>query len=181
MLFADSLLLFKKLRSLDLPSSKIIDPCKDNKLATLYSHIFGESFKAHDAAEDVKALNKILFQSSLEITPEVIVDHARAITAKQAFEDMKFLDQRHARVETFKQMSFPDGRTVISDSIKQKFAVSGIVYETLQQIYDRFGKNGLLAIIALPILESEKKPRPRITAYPRIQAAIINYFNSINS
>lgn len=181
-LFADSLLLFKKLRSQDHPSSKIIGPCKGNKLTTLYSHIFDETFNAHDATEDVKALNKTLFQSALEITPEVIIDHAQAITAKQAFEDMTFIDQRHARVKTFTQMSYPDGRTVISDSIKQKLAVSGIVYETLWQIYNRFGKTGLLAIIALPnSMESGIKSRRRITAYPRIQAAILNYFDSINS
>ena len=71
---------------------------------------------------------------------------------------------------------------VISDSIKQKLAVTGILYETLEQIYRQFGKAGVLAIIALPIsTKSDKKSRPRITAYPRIQAAILAYFGSILS
>ena len=172
-LFADSLLLFKKLRSPDHPSTKIISPCKGNNMTTLYLHIFDETFNAYDATEDVKSLNKILFQSPLEITPEIIVEHAQAITTKQAFKDMTFIDQRHARVKTFTQMSYPDGR---------KLAFSGKVYETLWQIYNRFGKTGLLATIALPnSMKSGKKSRPGITAYPRIQAAILNYFDSINS
>ena len=76
--FADSLPLFKSVRKSDLPSSKILLQCKDNKLTTLYSHLFEENFNAHDAVEDVKALIRILFRSSLEITSEQVVDHGRA-------------------------------------------------------------------------------------------------------
>ena len=111
-----------------------------------------------------------------------VVDHGRAVTAKQAYNDMKFLIQRHARAETYRRMCYLDGRSVISDSIKQKLVVTGILYETLEQIYRQFGKAGVLAIIALPIsTKSDKKSCPRITAYPRIQAAILAYFGSILS
>ena len=65
--------------------------------------------------EDVKALIRILFKSSLEITSEQVVDHGRAMTAKQAYDNMKFLDQRHARPEAYRRMCYPDGRSVISD------------------------------------------------------------------
>ena len=65
---------------------------------------------ARDDTEDVKALNKVfLIQPSLEITPKVTVDLVQAVNAKQTFEDMTFFDQNHARVKTFKQMSYPDG------------------------------------------------------------------------
>ena len=148
----------------------------------LNSHLFEENFNAHDVVEDVKALIRILLKSSLQITSEQVVDHGRAVTAQQAYDDMKFLDRRHARAETYRRMCYPDGRSVISDSIKQKLAVTGILYETLEQIYRQFGKAGVLAIIALPIsTKSDKKSRPRITAYPRIQAAILAYFGSILS
>ena len=90
---------------------------------------------------------------------------------------MVFLDRRHARVETYRQMCHVDGQSVISDGIKQKLAVHGIVYETLEQICRQLGKTGLFAIIALPMsTETDKKSRPRITAYPRIQAAILKHF-----
>ena len=178
--FADSLLLFKSIRKSELPSSTILLPCKGNKLISLYSHLFKEDFHAHDAIEDVKALIKILFKSSLEITTEQVIGHGRVATAKQAYDDKVFLDERHARAETYRRMCHPDGRSVISDAIKQKLSVKGIVYETLGQIYRQFGKAGLFAIIALPMsTESDKKSRPRITAYPRIQAAILEHFRSI--
>ena len=66
--FADSLLLFKSVRKSELPSSTTLLSCKGNKLTSLYLHLFKEDFHAHDAIEDVKALVKILFKSSLEIT-----------------------------------------------------------------------------------------------------------------
>ena len=105
-----------------------------------YSHLFKEDFHAHDAIKDVKALIKILFKSSLEITPEQIFEHGRVATAKQAYDDLIFLDQRHARSETYRRMCDSDGESVISDTIKQKLSVKGIVYETLEQIYRQFGK-----------------------------------------
>ena len=71
-------------------------------------------------------------------------------------------------------MCLSDKRSVISDAIKHTLSVEGVVYETLEQIYRQFGKAGLFAIIALPSIESNKKSR--ITAYPRIQAAILKHF-----
>ena len=180
--FADTLLLFKSVRKSELPSSTILLTCKGNKLTSLYSHLFKEVFNAHDAIEDVKALIKILFKSSLEFTPEQVVEHGRTVTAKQAYVDMMFLDQRHARAQMYRLMCHLDGRSVISDGIKQKLAVKGIVYKTLEQIYRQFWKTGLFAIIALPMsTEYDKKSRPRITAYPTIQAAVLEYFESILS
>ena len=102
-----------------LNSSEILSQCKGNKLTTLYSHLFNESFDAHNAVEDVKALIKIVFKSSLGITPEQVFSFGQAVTAKQANDDMQFLDQRHARTLTYRRMCFPDGRRVISDAMKQ--------------------------------------------------------------
>jgi hypothetical protein len=60
-------------------------------LISLYSHLFKEDFHAHNAIEDVKALIKILFKSSLEITTKQVIEHGRVATAKQAYNDMVFL------------------------------------------------------------------------------------------
>lgn len=47
---------------------------------------------------------KILFKSSLEITSEQVVEHGRVATAKQTYDDLVFLDQRHARAEMYRRM-----------------------------------------------------------------------------
>ena len=143
--FADSLLLFKSVRKSELPSSAILLPCKSNKLTSLYSHLLDKDFHAHDAIEDVKALIKILFKSSLKVTSEQVMEHGRVATAKQACDDLVFLDQRHARAENYRRMCHSDGRSVISEAMKQKLFVKGIIYETLAQTYRQFGKAGRFA------------------------------------
>ena len=51
--------------------------------------------------------------------------------------------------------------------MKMKLAENGISFETFQNIYAKFGNNGLFAIVALP--KSSNKSQPRITHYRRIQ------------
>jgi hypothetical protein len=73
--FADTLPLIKKLVQAKHPSLQLTDGTmsKTNQSA-IYKQLFDESFDAHDALEDVKALRKIIFHSSLELTPEMLTD-----------------------------------------------------------------------------------------------------------
>ena len=75
-------------------------------------------------------------------------------------------------------MSYPNGRNVLSEGMKLKLAENGISFEILQNIYTRFGKNGLFPILALPVssAKSTSKYRGRITGHRRIQAKILRYF-----
>ena len=42
-------------------------------LGSLYLALFGQSFPAHDALEDVRALQKVLFKSPLNLNKEILV------------------------------------------------------------------------------------------------------------
>jgi hypothetical protein len=108
----------------------------------LYAGLFKEEFNAHDALEDVKALSKILFHSSLQVTVQQILEHGRPTTVEDAIKYVQFLNQRHAIVQTNKQMAYSNGQNVLSKNMKLKLAENGIPFETLQNIYTRFGKNG---------------------------------------
>ena len=75
--FVDSLHLVKKLikdkhKALELNAGGY---CKPNQ-SSLYTHLFKEQFNAHDALEDVRALRKILFESSLSLSRENIVENS---------------------------------------------------------------------------------------------------------
>ena len=85
-----------------------------NKLGTLYAGLFKQQFVAHDALEDVKALSKVLFHSSLKVTVQQILEHSGSTTVEDAIKDVQFLDRRQAIIQTYKQMSYPDGRNVLS-------------------------------------------------------------------
>ena len=75
--FADSLHLVKHLikdkhKALERETGGY---CKPNQ-SSLYTHLFNEQFDAHGALEDVRALRKILFESSLSLSRKDIVENS---------------------------------------------------------------------------------------------------------
>ena len=83
-IFADSLVLIKHLRTCSI-NTAFLSNLPNNKLGTLYAVLFKQQF---DALEDVKALSKILFHSSLKVT----VQHSGSTTVEDAIKDVQFLD-----------------------------------------------------------------------------------------
>ena len=67
---------------------------------SLYRHLLGTDFYCHDALEDVEALNKILFQSSLHISPSTIIDISGTTELSLAIEEMNYLDKSHALLKS---------------------------------------------------------------------------------
>ena len=114
--FADSHILVKDLLkqkhpALQLPSGQF---CKSNQ-SSLYSHLFNEDFEAHDALEDAKALQKIIFESPLQLSKEKIVNCSAAISISQALDNLTYLDRRHELLQTFN----PTEKIGISQSMAQ--------------------------------------------------------------
>ena len=62
--------------------------------SSLYTHVFNEQFEAHDALEDVSALRKILFESSLSLSRKDIVENSSVTCVSHAVENMLLLDRR---------------------------------------------------------------------------------------
>ena len=63
----------------------------------LYKHPFGTDFQGHDALEDVKALSKILYKSSLQLSLSKIVNKSGTTDINSAIGDMNYLDRSHGR------------------------------------------------------------------------------------
>ena len=101
--FGDSLALMKALVKSSHPCLiKSADGTisKTNQTA-LYETLFGETFDAHDALEDVLALRKLLFCSKLDLSTETIIDNSSVISTQHGSEDMCYLDHRHAVLQSF--------------------------------------------------------------------------------
>ena len=104
--FADSLHLVRSLIKAGNTSLQIDGKaCKPNQSA-VFEALFQEKFEAHDALEDVKALDKILFNLPLNLTTEQIVNNSNLQPCSHAFDDMLFLDKRFERTQTFKHKLF---------------------------------------------------------------------------
>jgi len=149
--FSDSLPLMKKLvkskhPSLCSPDGSLVKTSQ----TSICQKIFNKSFPAHDAMEDVKALSKILFNSSLNICDEMLTESMS--TYLHAENDMKYLDHRHAQLQTFKGKLFhpTDASFPVKQQIVEKFAESGLSYQHLTNIFDKFGEKGLIGVLSLP-------------------------------
>ena len=179
--FADSLHLVKKLikdkhKALELDTGGY---CKPNQ-GSLYTHLFKEQFDAHDALEDVKALRRIIFESSLRLSRKYIVENSSVTSAPHAVENMLHLDRRHKLLLTFSDKLFNATDTgPIKRSMAQNIADSGLSYDDLRKLYTTSGKRALVAILSNPPTTSSART-PRVTRTKRILAAIVKHFDGNN-
>ena len=160
-------LLKQKHPALQLPSGEL---CKSNQ-CSLYSHLFNEDFKAHGALEDAVALEKIIFESPLQLSKEKIVNCSAAISISQALDNLTYLDWRHELLQTFN----PTEKIGTSQSMAQNIAGTGLSYCNLRDLYLKSGTKGLLAILSMPHSQCSSK-QPRVTCTKQILAAILNHF-----
>ena len=179
--FADRLHLVKNLikdkhKALELETGGY---CKPNQ-SSLYTHLFNEQFDAHDALEDVRALRKILFESSLILSRNDIVENSSVTSVSHAVENMLHLDRRHELLLAFSDKLFNASDTgPIKRSMALNIADSGLSYDDLHKPYTTFGKRPLVAILSNPPTTSSAKT-PRVTRTKGILAAIVKRFDEIN-
>lgn len=181
--FADSQHLMKELikgkhKALELEKGGF---CKPNQ-GSLYTHLFNEQFDAHDALEDVRALRRIIFDSSLNLSRKTIVENSNVTAISHALENMLYLDRRHELLQTFRNKLFneSDENGPITKSMAQNIAGSGLSYNDLRNLYTTSGKRGIVAILSNPPSISSSKT-PRVTRTRRILAAIIKHFDQNNN
>ena len=138
----------------------------------MYECLLQETFEAHDAFEDVKALSKMLFHSKLQVSEEFIVNHCKPISCDHALKDLQYLDRRHQIL--LKSMQYklynPTGDGVITKSMAEKIAGSGLTYTDLSKLLKDFDTPGLISILLRP--PTKDKKRPRVTKTALILAAI---------
>ena len=146
-------------------------------LGEVYKNLFNESFRAHEAIRDVKALHRILFQSPLPVTPELILTHAT--TAGSAYKAVEFNEHRAKLLRTMYGRLFhdyPGSKLVISRHMANKIAASGLSYGDLQSVYQRYGKKGIASVCCTPCYSQEGKKTHRVTNTKEIIDAIADHF-----
>ena len=136
--FADSQHLMKELitgkhKALELEKGGF---CKPNQ-GSLYTHLFHEQFDAHDALEDVRALKRIIFDSSLNLSKRTIVENSIVTAVSHALERMLYLDGRHELLQTFRNKLFneSDENGPITKSMVKNITGSGLSYNDLRNVY----------------------------------------------
>ena len=131
--FADSLAFIRKLIQEKCEALKTEDGSfvKPNQ-AAVYRILFKKDFAGHDALEDVKALNKILFNSPLGATACEIVNKSKTTTIESALEQMIYLDHSFTLQQSFQGTLCNSCNTgTIKKGLAKKLADSGISYQHL--------------------------------------------------
>ena len=178
--FADSLacirqLIKEKCEALKTEDGSFVKPNQ----AAVYRILFKKDFAGHDAVEDVKALNKILFNSSLVAIACEIVNKSQTTTIQSALEQLIYLDHSFALQQSFQGKLCNSSNTgVIKKGLAKKLADSGIGYQHLRQLFDKHGKDGLLSILANPPTSggSYNRRSVRGTANTVVLQQILNHF-----
>ena len=178
--FADSQNLMKELirgkyKALELEKGGF---CKPNQ-GGLYTHLFNKQFDAHDALEDVRALRRIIFDSSLNFCRKTIVENSNVTAVSHALENMLYLDRLHELLQTFRNKLLMKAMKTVQlllKSMAQNIAGGGLSYNDLRNLYTTLGKRGIVAILSNPPSISSSKT-PRVTRTRRLLAAIIKHFD----
>ena len=126
--------------------------------------------------EDVRALRKILFNSSLNSSDEMLTEIM--CTTKHAENVMKYLDHRHALVQTFKDKLYhpTDPSFPVKQQIVEKIAGTGLSYQHLEDIFEKFGEKALIGVLSLPPASNATANKsPRVTKTKRIMASIVEH------
>ena len=117
---------------------------KSKSLASLYEALFDETFDAHDARDDVKALARILFDSNLKVASSSEGLSVHAVGCRDFKRRMDLSSDSNARKSTLQNVN-------VSDGMKDRLAQAGLQMNTLEDIYQAGGSRGLLCVQALPV------------------------------
>ena len=177
--FSDTLPVMKNLVKRKHPSLVLSDgsTVKLNQ-QSIYQTLFHESFPAHDAMEDVRALRRIVFDSRLNISDDMLTENMS--TTQYAENDMKYFDRRYELLQTFRGTLYhpTNGEFPIKQEIAEKIAGSGISYQDLKNVFEKFGAKGLVGVLSLPPSSATSKA-PRVTKTTRVLAKIVEHFKAV--
>ena len=95
---------------------------------------------------------------------------------------MKYLDDRHNRLLSFRGKLYHPGHqdSPVKQNIAEKMAGSGLQYSDLKNLFQRFGRKGLVCILSKPPL-SARSSAPRVTRTTTIVLAIVKHFEEISN
>ena len=148
LLFADSLILIRHLLKENHQFLRKTDGTipKEN-LRDIYKCLFQSEFDgSHQGLADVMALNKVLFQSKLELTTEQIVNNSNTMILSTVKEDVQYLDKAHERLLTFNNRLYDDSaNSIIKKGLAKKRADSGLSFSDLRKLYSSTGPRGVAA------------------------------------
>ena len=184
--FADSLRLLRKLKAgKHPPLLHEGEPLQSLSVSSIYLQLFKEEEPYDEGGKgvkDVKALCSILSYLPLAVTPAQLLKHST--TAMSAWRMAMSLERKYELLSTLTSLYSPvDGEPVITRYMATKIAGSGLGFNDLEQIWRRYGRNGLATVFAAPrpLKRTQLYPEARVTRTKRIIDAVAGYFQGLQN
>ena len=145
---------------------------------SIYQTLFQEPFPVNNAMEDDRALRRIVFESHLNISEDMLIENMSSTL--YAENDMKYLDHRYELLQTFQGTLYhpTNAEFPIKQQIAEKIGGSGISYRDLKNVFEKFRAKGLVGILSLPP-SSTTCEAPWMTKTTSILAKIIEHFKAV--
>ena len=140
---------------------------KSKTLGSIYQHVTGNSFNAHDALEDSTALQQIMDDERLNSCLSAIVDND--VHIKAAFYDMKVKAETSQRVSTFKG----NMDTLLSSDMVEKMAKAGLTYNAIKNVHAISGMKGVVALLT----GAREGREARVTSNKEVLTKVVFFLN----
>ena len=145
------------------------EPC--HKQESLVLSILGENYQAHDALEDVIALEKLWEKVDVGID----VSNQCSFKSSWASQALTHKLASSSNESTFQPLIDQD---VIKKGIAKKMSKNGLSFIHLQESFHHGGATGLKGLLTEMVLGEDGKQVPRCTKTKRIHESIVNFFTN---
>ena len=132
-----------------------------------------------DAYHIVQMLKSVM--TSLNITKDSLKGHSFTLSSAERVQKYRWIVKKN--LTSMEGKLYQPGRSkgtrgVITESMAEKIAASGLKYQDLKKTYRRCGREGLERLLKAPLppKEGERQAKPRVTRCQRIIEAIVTYF-----
>ncbi|XP_062599976.1 maternal protein exuperantia-like [Saccostrea cucullata] len=150
-----------------LPLFKLVEPGLSSYSQTnLFKHLLDEAYEAHDALQDVIALQRLLCHSNPTTADKVKNSFSLASTLE------RFLHCQQSK-PCESSLSPLLHQKIITKRTASKIANSGLCFQHLQLAHTREGRQGIE-----DILKEQFRGKPRVTTSKRIIDAIADFFQN---
>ncbi|KAK7094911.1 protein PML-like [Littorina saxatilis] len=137
------------------------------RLSALYQHYFNREFNAHDAREDVKALQDIV--SAAKVPLDKMSQHSFTLTYVTDLHD--FNKQKWRLLKGW--IPLVDG-SFITEGMAEKAAGSGLKFEEVRRVFQQDGREGVKRTLLLRTDDG----KPRVTHVNKTLDGICQYLES---
>ncbi|XP_061186114.1 uncharacterized protein LOC133195733 [Saccostrea echinata] len=143
---------------------------KSYSQSELFKYYLSLDYSAHNALDDVRALQKLVNSVGIDVTSSLY--SAASFTFSNAVENLKYSSEVHKNAPSLEHLV---REKILSKSMANKIAGSGLNFRFLQMAYTRNPQDGILNLLSEQVLDTN---HVRVTKSQKVISCLNKYFAS---